>query len=813
MKSVTIVILMVLLCPAVWPLDITGKVTDQQGQPLIGVSILTDKPGVGTVTDESGEYALPFDEQVTRVIFSHVGFRPQQIDLDRLPDVVVLKPMYVRGKDIVVTADRAQIGVSSIAFDNLSSDEINRDYTVGEFPLLLETSPNLFAYSDAGSALGYSYMKIRGFDDKRVVTYINGVPLNDPEDHATYFVDIPDFAANVEDVQVQRGVGNSLYGDASFGGSINIVTSIFTRPRQTTLTAGYGEYTAGGKSVSDLYKQSVEYSSGLIDGRWTFSGRFSKQKSGGYRYNSWYEGWSYYFAIGRLDPNMSTELYVYGGPMRMHLAYYGAGRSDLEQDRRVNPYNTYSNQTDNFNQPHYHLHNTYRFNDRITLSNTLYHIRGKGYYEQFKDDRDYVEYDLTALSDSSAGDLVRQKWVFKSQFGWNPRLSIEHSRGTHNLGGSLYYFESDHWGEVVQAEFLNGVLEKGTRYYDYAGKKYVGSLFATEDLRLTDKLAGQLTAQLRFQKSQFDQERAGAFKGYDYDIGFLFFSPRIGISYAVDTNLNLFANFAIASRTPSDGAVYEADDPWKLPSLEITRMSVTATNDTLYEFGDPLVRNERVYDFELGGDYTHRRYRVGINLFWMIFNDEILSYDIVEDLPFSINIDRSVHAGVELSGSVAPLRNLSVSGNFAYNYNRVKEFIRDLGGFDIDFADKKLSGFPDYLGNVIADFDRHPWRLTWRARFVGRQYMELWNVDEISIDPFFTSSLSARYCFANVLNVGDITLSVRVDNLFDKKYELSGYGDNYAYPDGLGNPVVEGWAEYFVAPERSFYGQMQMGLF
>ena len=87
-----------------------------------------------------------------------------------------------------------------------------------EFPLLSSTTPNLYTYTDGGAALGYSYTLIRGFDDKRIVTYINGVPLNDPEDQATYFVDLPDFAANVTDIQIQRGVGNSLYGDASFGG-------------------------------------------------------------------------------------------------------------------------------------------------------------------------------------------------------------------------------------------------------------------------------------------------------------------------------------------------------------------------------------------------------------------------------------------------------------------------------------------------------------------------------------------------------------------------------------------------------------------
>ena len=306
---------------------VKGRVVDTNNEPLVGVSVITNIPGKGVLTDNKGEYILDDDAGMTRLTFSSIGYQSQQFDINQLPDKVILKALYYRGEDILVTADRAEIGITPIAFDNLTQKDIERDYTVGEFPLLLESTPNLYSYSDAGSNLGYSYTKIRGFDDKRIVTYINGVPLNDPEDHATYFVDLPDFAANVSDIQIQRGVGNSLYGDASFGGSINIVTSGFDRNQQVTLVSGYGEYTLDGKSVSDVYKQSVEYSSGLINGRWQFSGRFSKQKTGGFRHNSWYEGWSYYFSIARLDPKMTTELYVYGGPMRMHLAYYGSRRA------------------------------------------------------------------------------------------------------------------------------------------------------------------------------------------------------------------------------------------------------------------------------------------------------------------------------------------------------------------------------------------------------------------------------------------------------------------------------------------------------
>jgi len=334
MKRATFLFALLLLySQALGALELRGVVTNPQRQPLQGVSVVTDVTGVGAVTNDDGSFLLRYDEGVTRITFSSVGYQSQQFNLIDLPDTVVLTPMYYRQEKIVVTADRAESGVTPIAFDNFSQEDIERDYLVGEFPLLLESTPNLYTYADAGSTLGYSYIKIRGFDDKRIMTYINGVPLNDPEDHATYFVDLPDFAANITDIQIQRGVGNSLYGDASFGGAINIVTNIFSRPRKVTLSTGYGVYTSGGKSVSDIYKQSVEYSSGLIDGRWLYSGRFSKQKTGGYRYNSWYEGWSYYFSVARLDPRMTTELYIYGGPMRMHLAYYGADAPGLLRRR------------------------------------------------------------------------------------------------------------------------------------------------------------------------------------------------------------------------------------------------------------------------------------------------------------------------------------------------------------------------------------------------------------------------------------------------------------------------------------------------
>ncbi len=774
----------------------SGKVVDSEGSPIVGATIATNISSVGTITDENGSFKLKKQQGITYITVSSIGFKSVNFDISEIPQEIQLKQKYYKTNDILVTSDRAELGITPIAFDNISADEIKRDYSVGELPLLLKNTPNLHSFSDGGASLGYSYIRIRGFDDKRIVTYINGVPLNDPEDHATYFVDLPDFPSNVTDIQVQRGVGNSLYGDASFGGTINIVTTAFNTEQKTSLSAGYGGY----KDAGNIYKQSLSFSSGLVDGKWAYNGRFSKQKSGGYKHNSWYNGWAYYFSLGRIDPKMTTEFYVYGGPMQMHLAYYGAPRDEIAKDRKYNPL-TYSNETDNFNQPHYQLQNVYKINEHTTLSNTFYYIRGKGYYEQLKKNRTYTDYNLENFSDSSTGDLVRQQWVHKSQYGWNPRLDIEHAKGKYTIGGSFYSFDSDHWGQVVWAEYLNSSTNPQQKYYQYFGKKQVGSFFVQEYYKFTEKLSTQITAQLRYQKYKLNSEIIGAFAGYGYDLDWLFFSPRIGFNYIINSAFNLFANFSVASRAPSDIAIYDANDPEIVPSLDAN--------------GNPTAKSERVYDFELGMNYLNRKYSFGANLFYMTFDNEIIPYGGINEsgISYTTNVNKSLHSGIELTGAIQPIDNFTVSGNYSYNYNIIKDFKTDIG-LPVDYKDKTIPYFPEYLGNIVLDHKTDNIRLTYTHRFVGKQYMELLNLKEYAISSYTTGSIALSYTIFDFLSHNNLTVQFRVDNIFDKKYEVSGYGGNFAIYDNVNVvDVYGGWAEYYVAPGRSMYGQIKMELF
>ena len=673
--------------------------------------------------------------------------------------------------------------------------QIERDYTLGDLPTVIETTPNLYTFSYSGGSLGATEYSIRGFNSQRIAVYVDGVPLNDPEDHTTYFVDLPDFAANIEDIQVQRGVGASMYGDAGFGGSVNIASSGMKLQRRVSLTAGYGQYLSDGKRVGDMRKQALEYSSGLIDGRWAVSGRYSKQYSDGYREKSWWDGWSYYFSASRLDPNMTTTLNVYGGPIKYHMAWYGLSRADQGIDRRYNPLE-YDNQTDNFNQPHYELHNSYRLSEDVTLLNTLYYIRGKGFYEQYKSGEDPEEYsiDMDQLADTLVDeiDLVRQKWVTKHQVGWNPRLDWSHDKGRTTLGGSLYYFESTHWGQVVWAENVTSGVDPQHKYYEYYGTKYHASLFADEQYDLSDRWTLSASLQLKYLQYDFEQARLGMFTDPErFSLDWLFLSPRAGLTWHWNEATDLFFSAAVSSREPADAIIFDAEDFQAQPAIRDGKL-----------LADP----ERVYDFELGMTRRFTRGHVGVNLYWMEFRDELVPSGGIDDDGQLIlgNADRSAHAGVELSGGYELSGHLSLSGNLSISYNRLKEYLcysdSDWDGAvddTLDFSGNPIAGFPDYLGNFVLDSDFDPVRAVLRVRMVGRQYVD--NTDNwgTSLGPYAVTALSLSGRLGKMADLGQLTIMGRIDNLFDARYEMTGNDWGYG-------------GEYIPGAERNFYVQLRL---
>lgn len=720
----------------------SGRVIDELGEPLAGASVVTDIQTIGAVTDPHGKFTLSGDAATPeRLTVSHVGYRPLLIDLASLDTdselTLTLERIVIQEQGITVYANRARTGETPIAYSDITADEIERDYTVGDLPLALSSAPNVHIWTDAGSQLGYSHIAIRGFDERRISTYVNGVPLNDPEDHVTYFVDLPDFTNNVRDIQIQRGVGASLYADGAFGGSINIVSYALDQPRRFRFSTGIGEYWDRFSSdwVGQTTRQTLEFSSGLIEGRYHLLARLSRQSTGGYVNNSWARGRSYFLSASRLDPKSTTTFNAYGGPIRTHAAWDGIDLDTYRADRRTN-FLTYANEGDNFNQPHYQLHNSYQLSERAHLSSTLYYIRGVGYFEQFKTGRDPIEFNVpdSLLNDplTTEVDVTVRQWVTKNQLGINERLEVTHDRGTHALGMSGYYFDSDHWGEVIGAlNVVSGYLP-GERYYEYFGKKWNFSLFADERYRLTDRLNAQLSLQLRHLRYEFNQTLIGAFAvgpQNSFTLDWTFLSPRIGLNYQLAHRHSVFGSFSLASRTPRDVDIYDANDPFAEPDFD--------------------VKSERLYDYEFGYQYRGEKFSAGLNLFYMQFNNEVIFFGVDDDgSRLTDNAERSYHAGVELSSALQAHERLRVETNFSYNHNRYQDYksfapyYDAAGAVAVDFSDNVIPNFPEVIGNLIVDYQAERYRLTYRFRGVGRQYVESANIDSLAIAGFGSSSVS-----------------------------------------------------------------------
>jgi outer membrane receptor for ferrienterochelin and colicin len=262
------------------------------------------------------------------------------------------------------------------------------------------------------------------------------------------------------------------------------------------------------------------------------------------------------------------------------------------------------------------------------------------------------------------------------------------------------------------------------------------------------------------------------------------------------------------------------------------KSSTTVANITTVDFGDPLIKSERVIDFELGGNYQRENYAFDLNLYYMKFTDMIVAEGGVTDgIANSLNVDGVVHSGVEFSGVMKLNQMFSINGNFAYNHNRITDFIQtfnyefdtlDAGGnpvtniesYDVDLDGKKVSRFPELLGNIIVNYQADLFELTYYGNFIGRQYSELINIDELSIDPVFVSSIGAKIRLGNFINMGNVSLSLKVENLFSQKYESAvAYAENYAYRLPGSTAVVDGWSTYYVASELSFFAQLKVDMF
>ncbi|HKB84809.1 MAG TPA: TonB-dependent receptor, partial [Ignavibacteriaceae bacterium] len=390
-----LVILLFFLNISLFPqyLIIKGKVVDSGTlQPLPSANLIIVGTDIGTSTEEDGTFILSGNinrDEILKV--SYVGYTQKEISLkdnDLQNMVIKLLPRIIPSQTVFVEGSIAKKGYTPVTFDKISRKEIEENYTVQDIPKFLSSLPSTTFYSENGNGIGYNYLSIRGFDQRRISVSINGIPQNDPEDHNVYWLDFPDLLAGTDLIQVQRGAGNGASGYPSIGGSINIITSTFTDDPQANFFAAAGSY--------NTRKYSASFSSGLINKKYSVFAKLSQIRSSGYRLSSWVKFNSYQLSAVRYDDKLTTQVNFYGGPIEDGLAYTGLPKFAIKNKelRKANysywetDHNNYiytlerrPSEIENFSQPHYELLNEYRFNDELTLNSALFLVTGDGFFD------------------------------------------------------------------------------------------------------------------------------------------------------------------------------------------------------------------------------------------------------------------------------------------------------------------------------------------------------------------------------------------------------------------------------------------------
>ena len=187
---------------------IHGVVKDSSGQPLSGASVSLDNSSAAVVTSSDGSFVLDAGNGKHTVRVSRSGFQSDSREV-KDDDAVEFDLHPALAETIVVSGIRAD-EPTPVTKSNIERADIERDYHQQDIPLLMTETPSINAYTESGiGSSGYAYITLRGVSPTRINFTLDGVPLADSEDMATYFADFPDLARSLESIQIQRGVGTS----------------------------------------------------------------------------------------------------------------------------------------------------------------------------------------------------------------------------------------------------------------------------------------------------------------------------------------------------------------------------------------------------------------------------------------------------------------------------------------------------------------------------------------------------------------------------------------------------------------------------
>ena len=726
---------------------------------------------------------------------------------------------FVRELDeVVVNAPVAQVTNNHTA---LTREQLNQSNTGQNLPFLLSSTPALVATSDDGLGIGYTYFRIRGTDHTRINMTLNDVPLNDSESQTVFWVNMTDMASSMTSLNVQRGVGTSTNGSASFGASINMSTSSPLASRlspDSLLASSVGISFNGG--MYNTFREMIDAHI-VLPNQWRANARFSKVNSDGFLYRTASDLYSYYGDLGWYGTKTEVVGRFFGGSEKTGMGWDGVDYNTAYgingADRRYNPageYTTtaadgsdstayYPNQTDNYAQQHAQLAINHRFTPQWSLSATAHYTHGAGYYEQYK--RKKLSYwglplasNLSPLASRLSPD-TKAYGMYRKQLDnhfFGGVLSAKYISEPVDLqfGGAANYYLGDHFGTLHYLED-SLIIPINYEYYRNNACKTDANIYAKANWRIINRAQEQLSLYADLQYRYVRYERNGLndedMTDLPLSVDFHFFNPKAGLTYQNHGHL-LSASFAIANREPSRNN-YKENVLYDASTGEYTG----------------LPHAERLYDYELGYTYSHPRFAIGANLYFMDYDNQLVltgEYNDVgayktKNVKDSYRMGAEITAGVKITNWLRWDANLVASRNKILNYHQYIDLYDDQDnwnwlGQDSVVGTTTIAFSPTLTASSLFTFDIAGFTAIVQTNFVSKQYLDNTQDENAMLRAYSTTNLNLQYLlpikksFPSGEDLGEahryptIRLLCQINNIFNAKYANNGGAEASRFMDG-----------------------------
>lgn len=756
---------------------VQGVVENEASENLYSASVFLIGTKHASITDEKGRYVLenvPSGEYTMKV--TYLGYDDYIQDVNITNDQTI----NVKLKGVIFGLDEIQIKSTWVdqdqpfAYSTMGQEDIQVSNLGQDVPYLLKWLPSTVVSSDAGAGIGYTGMRIRGTDPTRINVTINGIPLNDAESHNVFWVDLPDFLSSVDQIQIQRGVGTSTNGASAFGASVNLNTMQSRVNSYARLSGSVGSY--------NTLKYSAEAGTGLMNDRFSIDARVSKITSDGYIDRASSDLNSIYFSAARVADESSLKLIAFHGSEVTYQAWNGLPIQLIDTDRTFNPSGTekegepHDNEVDDYDQTHIQLLYDRSLNEDWLLNLGLHYTAGQGFFEQYKSDEDLLDYSLP--NDLGDTDLIRRRWLDNDFLGGIASIQRSSKNYTLIFGGAYNIYKGRHFGEVIWTENATSIPQDHT-YYDNDATKSDANAYLKMDYSLSEHL--KAFGDVQFRSINYE------FLGFDANLNNVtqseslhFFNPKIGLSYLPNDNSKIFASLAVANKEPNRN--------------DYTESSPTSR---------PL--HETLYDLEIGYRYTGQKILAGINLYNMMYDNQLVQTGQINDVGAAVreNVESSYRRGIEIELSWQLTDWLNWSTGVTASQNKIENYTSYLDDWDtgdqvpLNLGETDLALSPSIiasnqfnvsLGKLIDSDLLSESILSIMYKYVGEQYIDNTSLPGSKLSDYGYTDLRF-YWPIPVRFAKQWSLTCQVNNVFNALYVANAW--IYRFNSAAYNPVPD----------------------